>query len=211
MEKSFRLTWIKAGAIAGLIATGSYSFLVLGSGSETMGFIAGSLFGLSLAVAAYGLYQFVSLQRRTPLVQGAVAATIIGSVVFVSMIAIQLSIRSDLPADLDQTGVEAALELTDRVHFGLDLVWDLYFAVGMSLFGIAALSHPRLGRVLGGSGVAIAAALLTLNVATFPTPPASAGSIDLGPAAGLWYLIVTVQMFRSLGWAASRIDAHTGV
>jgi hypothetical protein len=56
----------------------------------------------------------------------------------------------------------------------------------------------------------IATGLLVLNLATFPLPPASAGSLDLGPVAGLWYLAITVQMFRSFGWAEARIRAETG-
>jgi len=43
-----------------------------------------------------------------------------------------------------------------------------------------------------------------LNLATFPTPPAEAHLVDLGPAVGLWYLAVSIQMWRSLGWAKER-------
>jgi len=90
------------------------------------------------------------------------------------------------------------------------VAWDLYFAVGMWLFGLSAVTHPRLGRVLGVAGMLIATALLVANLATFPLPPTGAGSIDLGPVTGLWYLAVTVQMFRSFGWAEARIRAETG-
>jgi hypothetical protein len=128
-------------------------------------------------------------------------------VVFVLMMATQLSIRAPLPSPIRPVGLGAARELADRVHFGLDLAWDLYFALGMWMFGLTALTHPRLGRVLGVSGILIATALLAINLATFPLPPAGAGSIDLGPVAGLWYLALTIQMFRSLGWAAAKIEA----
>jgi hypothetical protein len=85
------------------------------------------------------------------------------------------------------------------------VAWDVYFAVGVALFGASAYTHPRLGRVIGAVGVLVAVALVALNVATFPIPPASAGSFDLGPAAGLWYLVVTIQIARSLDWAKQRL------
>lgn len=93
-----------------------------------------STFGVSLAVATFGLYQFVTLGQGSPLLaQAAFVSSLIASVVFVLMASTQLAIGSE-----------------------------------------------------------------------FPTPPASSGSIDLGPLSGLWYTAVTVQVIRSLGWAAER-------
>jgi len=46
----------------------------------------------------------------------------------------------------------------------------------------------------------VGAALLVLNLQTFPTPPANAGLFDLGPVLGLWYLAVTIQVARSFHW-----------
>lgn len=40
-------------------------------------------------------------------------------------------------------------------------------------------------------------------VAVFPEPPAEAGSIDLGPLIGAWYLIVTVRLAMSTRWVAA--------
>jgi hypothetical protein len=59
--------------------------------------------------------------------------------------------------------------------------------------------------IVGAAGVAIAVGLLALNLYTFPTPPAEAGLVDLGPAVGLWYLVVTVMLLSSLRWARAII------
>lgn len=87
------------------------------------------------------------------------------------------------------------------VWLGLDVAWDAYIGVGTALFGFSMLRHPRFGRVFGGSGMAIALALLCFNLYTFPTPPANAGLIDLGPIVGVWYLAVTLRAQGSLAWA----------
>jgi hypothetical protein len=66
------------------------------------------------------------------------------------------------------------------------------------------LGHPRFGWFPAISGILIGLALLVLNLATFPEPPADAGLVDLGPLLGIWYLAVTLRVFLSWNWAASR-------
>ena len=95
--------------------------------------------------------------------------------------------------------------VADRVHFGLDLAWDVYFAMGLALFAISAFCHPRFGRALGASGLALALALVVVNLATFPDPPAASGWLDVGPFAAIWYLVVTARVFASLRWAEERL------
>ncbi len=90
------------------------------------------------------------------------------------------------------------------VWLGLDIAWDVYVGVGTVLFGLCALTHPRLGRILGAAGIFIGGGLLALNIGSFPTPPANAHLIDLGPFVGLWHLVVSIVMLRSGGWARSR-------
>jgi hypothetical protein len=49
----------------------------------------------------------------------------------------------------------------------------------------------------------IALALVVANLIVFPEPPANAGSVDLGPVIGLWYLTVTIRLAMSGRWAAA--------
>lgn len=201
---SLRLPWIEVGIGAGLVAVGSYTFLVITSGGIRMTFVIASVFSVSLGLASFGLYQFLTIERRTLVAQVAAVATGVGAVLFLAMASIQLAIKSDL-GGVDPVTLGTTFDLAERVHLGLDVAWDVYFAIGVALFGVSAYTHPRLGRVIGAVGVLVAVALVALNVATFPIPPASAGSFDLGPAAGLWYLVVTIQIARSLDWAKQRL------
>jgi hypothetical protein len=84
----------------------------------------------------------------------------------------------------------------------MDVAWDLFIGLGTFLLAANMWPHPRFGRLLALSGGSIAIALVVVNLAAFPEPPADAGSIDLGPLVGLWYLIVTVRLAMSAGWAA---------
>jgi len=95
------------------------------------------------------------------------------------------------------SGEKVSTALTG-IWLGIDLAWDAYIGLGTICFAVAVLRHPRFGRVFAFSGLAIAVGLLGLNLYIFPKPPARAGRIDLGPAVGLWYLAVTIQMWRPL-------------
>lgn len=203
-DRRLRLTWIRIGVAAGLVAVVSYTFLLLLSGGFRVAYVGASVFSVALGLASYGLYQFLTIERRSAVAQIAMVSTVVGAVVFLAMASVQLSVRSDL-AGVDPSTLGNVYALAERVHLGLDVAWDVYFALGMALFGVAAYSHPRVGRVIGATGVAVAVVLLVLNIATFPIPPASAGSFDLGPFAGLWYLVVTIQIIRSLGWTRDKI------
>ena len=94
----------------------------------------------------------------------------------------------------------------DDLEHGLDVGWDLYVAAGTFLFALAMRRAPGFGPVFAWSGMALAAGLLALNVATFPVPPGDAGLVDLGPAVALWYVAVSIQLARLLrrGGAAAR-------
>ena len=78
--------------------------------------------------------------------------------------------------------------------------WDIYISIGTMLFALNMLRHPRFGRIVGGAGIVIGVLLLSLNLISFPVPPAEGGSIDLGPLVGVWYFVVAILMLRSLKW-----------
>ena len=84
------------------------------------------------------------------------------------------------------------------VWLGLDVAWDIYIGVGTLLFGAAAYRHEWFGKIIGASGVVIAVMLLSLNLGTFPVPPANAGLFDAGPLVGIWYFVVTLAAARGV-------------
>jgi hypothetical protein len=119
---------------------------------------------------------------------GAVSNTVAAGLL-VAMILVQMVIESS---------GEVAGPALRGVTQALDVAWDLYVGCGTFAFGLAMLRAPGFGPVFGWTGMAVAAGLLALNVATFPVPPASAGLLDLGPAVALWYVAVSIQLARLL-------------
>jgi hypothetical protein len=70
-------------------------------------------------------------------------------------------------------------------------------------------SHPRLGKIMSVLGVGIGLTGLFLNIQSFPTPPGEAGSFDIGPLVGIWFLVVTILIIKNLGWLRESVEAGT--
>ncbi|HET7855704.1 MAG TPA: hypothetical protein VFL41_04530 [Gaiellaceae bacterium] len=153
--------------------------------------VVASLIGPLIAGASVALYLLLSADRATLTGQLAAFANVAAGALVTAMLLVQLAV-DDVEAEL----TPAVNDAFEHVEFGLDLSWDVFLVAGTILFGCAMLGDPRFGRWFGVSGIAVAAALYVLNFATFPTPPASDGLVDLGPAVGLWYAAVSIQALR---------------
>ncbi len=207
MNGSSSGTWARVAVGSGLTAGILYPVLLLVPMPAAATAFLGCLFGLALGVASVGLYRVLALHRPTVTAQIGAGCNAIGGAVFSLMVLAQLSVNSSMRTWLEEQDEEATREVlglvwqtVDRVQLGIDVAWDFWIGAGTALLAWSMLRHPRFGRVFGVTGLAIGAGLLALNFYTFPLPPAQSGLVDIGPAMGLWYLAVTVQVARSLGW-----------
>lgn len=188
---------IRWGAIAGLGTCIVYPLIIFAPLPTVATVVLASSMGPLLAVGSWGLREFINLERHRPAADVAVIFNALAGALLTAMLLVQLAtgIRSG-----DRPGSDAV-----SIWLGLDVAWDVYVGLGTLLFASCALRHQRLGFLVGGAGILIAIALLGLNLYTFPTPPADAGLVDLGPAVGLWYLVVTVMVLTSQRWTRSVI------
>jgi len=207
-------TWIRIGAVAGLIASFSYPALILIPMPLPAVATMASVFGVSLSIASAGGYYFIGLHRKTITLQIGVVANIIAGVLITSMLLIQLGVNATMETILTEaegtgmTDVARSIWLAvDQVQLGLDVAWDVYLSLGSIMIAWNLKDHPRFGSFYGWLGIFIASSLLVLNLATFPTPPSQAGLIDLGPVLGLWSLAMSIQVVRSLKWADQMLAA----
>ena len=177
--------------VCGLLANVAY---VLGA-SEVLGDLVtpvlASLIGPLIAAASVAVYLLLAAERATLAGQFAAIANVAAGALLTAMLLVQIAVN-DVEAGLSP----AVNEAFEHVEFGLDLSWDVFLVAGTILFSWAMLADPRFGRRFALPGIALAAALYVLNFATFPTPPASEGLVDLGPVVGLWYAAVSVQALR---------------
>jgi len=204
-ENELTLPWIKWGGIFGLGSMAVFALMAAGLLPDRADVVLAVAFGPLLSLASYGLSRLLALNRETVSLQIAAVSNVIAGALVTTMLLVQLAVRSGGRGSLDDF---LWLKLR-RVDLGIDVAWDVYICTGTVLFAINMLRHPRFGRVWGGIGLGLAAVLAVLNLWTFPTPPANAGLVDLGPLVGLWYAAVSFQALRSLRWAGSQFRTAT--
>ncbi len=198
------LEWIKLGGLFGLAAIAVYVAAIGVPMPDRASTALIVCFGPLLSLGSYSLYRLLSLNRNTVSLQIAPVANVLAGALLTAMLLVQLSVRADGRGSLDSF----LWTKLRRIDLGLDVAWDVYICLGTFLFAWNMLRHPRFGRIFGGIGLALAAGLAVLNLWTFPTPPAYAGLVDLGPLVALWYTAVFVQMLRSRRWAADLVSNY---
>ena len=189
-----RLKAVQVGIVAGFVTCLAYPLLVFVPLPKLASTTLAACFGPALAVACFGLRRL--LDWETPLVSSALGALLnaLAGALFSAMALVQMAVGYS-------AGAEKVSAQMTAIWLGLDVAWDAYIGLGTVFLALAMLRHPRFGKAFAFPGLIIAVGLLALNFYSFPAPPASAGLVDLGPAIGIWYLMVTIQMWRSLPWA----------
>jgi hypothetical protein len=177
--------------VCGLLANVAYVLAAAEPLGDVGTPIVASVFGPLIAGASVALYLLLASERATLAGLLAAIANVAAGALVTAMMLVQLAV------DEVEAGLSPAVnDAFERVEFGLDLSWDVFLVAGTILFSCAMLADPRFGRRFAVPGIALAAALYVLNFATFPTPPASEGLVDLGPLVGVWYAAVSVRAMR---------------
>jgi hypothetical protein len=185
---------VKIGIIFGFVACLAYPLAVFGHLPKLATVTLVACFGPALGLACYGLRRLLDWERPTISSSLGLMLNALAGALFSIMAFVQLAVGYSANGDKVSSQFVA-------IWLGLDVAWDAYIGIGTVCFAVAMLRHPRFGAIFTVFGVGIGAGLLVLHLYTFPTPPQNAGLIDLGPALGLWYFVVTIQMWRSLRWA----------
>ncbi len=198
-SSSASVVWIRTGVAAGLGVCLVYPVLVFLHLPIPAVVVFAAAMGPLLGVASLGLGKLLQIPRPSIPAQLAMAFNFAAGALVSGMLLVQLAVKTRWHGPTispDFIGI----------WLGLDVAWDVYLGVGTFLFALAMLKHPRFGLLFGVSGLLLATLLLALNIATFPTPPADAGFVDPSPFVGLWYVVVIVQIWRSLRWVKCSMD-----
>ena len=208
MNTSITKTWIKTGIISGFITLAVYPVMIFVSFPVQITLVLACAFGFLFMIASVGLYNFISLNKKSVSLQLGVLFNIIASAVVTMMFTIQMALFHTVRnsnIDITKEMKNYIIQFPNTIQLGLDVVWDIFLGAGTILLAINMFRHPRLGKIFSITGIIIALALLVLNITTFPVPPAESGSIDLGPLAALWYLAVTIRIAMSFKWVDEKL------
>src|SRR5574341_853136 len=192
-SNSIELRWVQVAIGLGIATSVVYPSLIFLPLPQLLTVSLAAAVVPLLGIASIGLYRFLRIHQPSVSAQLDAACNFLAGALFSTMLLVQLAVR------LRAAGQPIDQQLV-AVWLGLDVAWDVYIALGTALFAWAMWTHPRFGRIFTVSGILLAALLLAFNFYAFPEPPGETNLVDLGPLFGLWYLVVTVQMWRSLSW-----------
>ncbi|NIM01685.1 MAG: hypothetical protein GTN89_12820 [Acidobacteria bacterium] len=214
-EKELVVRWVKCGIVCGLAADLCYGLAIGAPLPRMVANIVFWSFGPLLIVSAPGIYHFIRQHKNSITLQIGCLFLMLAGLTVTMMAVVQRAVFETFIANRpEETDVPAyaawkmGFESGNAVQLGLDIVWDIFILVATVLIAVTAWSHPRLGKIMAVSGVAIGLAGLFLNFQTFPTPPAAAGSFDIGPLVGIWFLVVVILMIRSFRWLREALDGQ---
>jgi len=162
-------------------------------------FLLGAAVGPGISLGFVGLYHFIKRQRNSVMLQAATLFGLIAGVVINAMLVVQAALALGFEQGVKDS-LGPAWDAVWMVQSALDVSWDIYFTLATILLELAMWRHPRLGRVYGAITVLIGSFLLAFSVATFPSPPANVGLVDLGPVSGAWFAVLSVRALTSLDW-----------
>jgi len=187
----------KVGAVSGILSIIFYfSVAVMSFIPDRIALLIAFTFPLLWIISFMGIHHFLKKERHTVTLEIGYVFAIIGSALVLTLLVVQQAnfiwheealagVESDAGRDL----LKAAFRGANRVQAGMDVAFDIFITVGWFLIGLNIAKSSSFNRILGWTGRLIAAGLLTLNMITFPTAPAEAGLIDLGPFLGIWALV----------------------
>jgi hypothetical protein len=192
--------WQRWAALAGSLAVLAYLIAHFAPLPRSAGRLLFFAIGPLFIVFAVALGRTMSEHRRAVSLDVASIFAVIGGAAFTMMAVVQSAIfattRQPVVPPLDE-GTARALRLAwkglESVQLGMDVTFDLFYLVGLALFGWNMRRDRRFGAILGTVGALLSLACLGLNLASFPVPPRP----DLGPIIALWGVAVVVQLWRS--------------
>ncbi len=202
VAEAISLKWVQGGIGAGLVTCLVYPLVSMAPLPRVFLVVLASTLGPSLALASLGLREALRLYQESVVGDLGALFNILAGVLLEAMLLVQLAVRLGATREASQQIV--------GVWLGLDVAWDVYIGLGTACFAIAMLRHPRFGKAMGISGLVLAAAVIGFNLFTFPTPPAESGLVDVGPAIGIWYLVATIIMWRSISWIRDKAKERYG-
>jgi hypothetical protein len=200
-----RKTGLSVVALLGLLVVLVYIATAVGLLKDVTPLTLALVFAIGPVAIVGVLHISEHLAREAPglTLRAATVFLVIAFALFTLMLVVQQSIffryrelGSEATDPSSFENLQAAFGLVNQVQLGIDVCFDLFYCGGVVLLSLVLYRHADFGRLIGAFGAVAGAALLILNLGTFPHPPAEAGLVDLGPVTGVWWVVVILQFIR---------------
>ncbi|MCI0495438.1 hypothetical protein L0Z72_10570 [candidate division KSB1 bacterium] len=191
-----------AGGISGVLSICSYIVAIIYSWPDTqlgtsLSVVVVSAFPILGMISSYAICNFIAAEREGAANRIAFVFAIAGFTTLLAMLLVQLAVVSglaEITRDLDAATAKVLSRALRMVDFGLDVAWDLLMSTALIFWGVALRRRSGFGPGWAFPSMAVGGLLIVLNVATFPWPPGSRGSFDIGPVAGIFILALNTRL-----------------
>ena len=202
-ENQITRSFINIGIVSTIIASILYALYYYLNLSPLLDLVFAMLFALTISLSSNGIYHFIRIHTNRPCLQVGLKLSILAGLVFALTAAVRISLQWPLEGILVQGDQSFTYCLSSRVFMGLEFVWKLLFALGIILLALPAFNHPKLGKILPILGILFGLMIVIVNFISFPERPESVNLTGMGPAAGLWHLLVSIFIILSPSWIKS--------
>lgn len=190
-----RRLWVGSG-IAGMLSVACYIVAIAIPWPETqlgvsVALVVASAWPILSIVYSYGLYTYVAAEREGTANRLSFVFAVTAFTTVLAMIVVQLAVGagfSEVANGLDEQTAGALRHGLRLVDQGLDVAWDMLIGSALVFSGIAMRRRRGLGLGWALPAAVLGIALIGLNAATFPWPPAGRGLFDIGPFVGLFVM-----------------------
>ena len=188
------------GGTSGIVGTLSYVLAITVSLNPTMTYVLAMGWPILSIVFVFSLFRFIELTKASVANQFAFVFACLAFTLVAAMMSIQLGVKIGIEEYIAKSSKsqQELLELIRRsmrlVDMGLDVAWDIFIGTSLVFLSFPLSGHDRFGRWWGVVSGILGAALIVLNVATFPWPPDSRDLFDIGPVIGLFIIALSIRL-----------------
>ena len=196
MRTDSKSSFYVTGSICGIAGVVCYILAISLPLSPKFSFLLALAWPIFSIVFAFAIYKFVAHNYQSIYNQLAFIFVTIAFVMVSIMISVQVVVKTAMQDSISKAAAsdESVLELIANslrwVDLGVDLAWDIFLGVALLLLARAIWNHPKFGKWWSLPLAVLAAALIVLNMLTFPYPPDSQGVLDVGPFIGLFMILL---------------------
>jgi hypothetical protein len=191
-----------AAGLAGILGVACYLLAILIPWPESQfgtsaALLVVSAFPILSIVFCHGLCGYIAAEAPGAAVRLGFVFAVPAFATVLAMIIVQLAVNAALPdiaRELDAPVRRALSRGLRMIDLGLDVAWDMLIGVALVCLGWAMRPRRGLGPGWGIPAMLLGAALILLNAATFPWPPADRGLFDIGPFVGVFILALAVRL-----------------
>ncbi len=191
---------IIVGLVAGAVVSVTYPLQITNRFSRLGQTLMEITMGPLIIIGSLALYFFIKQQRDTVYNMLGLIFNILAGLSVTMMLVVQGAVFTmiqdyrEATDELSKKIIGQSFKSGNLTQLGMDITFDVFISLGTVFIAVALLKQHRIKRWLSLPGVVVGLGGLSLNIATFPIPPADQEFFDPGPFYGIYFGLLLIAM-----------------